>query len=216
MATAERREAASSDRLPSIGVSLQPAIPRRVAPQQSPPPLHRSPIEYLRLFRRCRSGARSATPFERSQPARSAFGLHAVSRRSCRPPTGVSSLLCAPGDICILRRQRRALTLEQGFCGKKPRMSEGSDTALPCAGSIGRAATSTRSTTSLNPRATRCPAADAQRDAAPRSQRSGPRRPAHRALPGFVISLVTRRPAPLPLSSNGIRHFASIVAEIVD
>jgi hypothetical protein len=26
----------------SIGVSLQPAIPRRVAPQQSPPPLHRS------------------------------------------------------------------------------------------------------------------------------------------------------------------------------
>ena len=27
----------------SIGVSLQPAIPRRVAPQQSPPPLHRSP-----------------------------------------------------------------------------------------------------------------------------------------------------------------------------
>ena len=27
----------------SIGVSLQPAIPRRVAPQQSPLPLHRSP-----------------------------------------------------------------------------------------------------------------------------------------------------------------------------
>jgi len=26
-----------------IGVSLQPAIPRRVAPQQSPLPLHRSP-----------------------------------------------------------------------------------------------------------------------------------------------------------------------------
>lgn len=37
------REPTSSDRLPSIGVSLQPAIPRRVAPQQSPPPLHRSP-----------------------------------------------------------------------------------------------------------------------------------------------------------------------------
>jgi hypothetical protein len=27
----------------SIAVSLQPAIPRRVAPQQSPLPLHRSP-----------------------------------------------------------------------------------------------------------------------------------------------------------------------------
>jgi hypothetical protein len=27
----------------SIGVSLQPAIPRRVAPQQSPLPLHQSP-----------------------------------------------------------------------------------------------------------------------------------------------------------------------------
>src|SRR5258708_20245282 len=37
------REVSSSDRLPSIGVSLQPAIPRRVAPQQSPLPLHQSP-----------------------------------------------------------------------------------------------------------------------------------------------------------------------------
>jgi hypothetical protein len=27
----------------SVGVSLQPAIPRRVAPQQSPLPLHQSP-----------------------------------------------------------------------------------------------------------------------------------------------------------------------------
>src|SRR5580700_9252304 len=37
------REPTSSDRLPSIGASLQPAIPRRVAPQQSPLPLHQSP-----------------------------------------------------------------------------------------------------------------------------------------------------------------------------
>src|ERR1700747_3908147 len=37
------REPTSSDRLPSIGVSLQPAIPRRVAPQQSPLALHQSP-----------------------------------------------------------------------------------------------------------------------------------------------------------------------------
>ena len=56
--TAEWREPASSGRLPiralefnragggaclAIGVSLQPAIPRRVAPQQSPFPLHQSP-----------------------------------------------------------------------------------------------------------------------------------------------------------------------------
>ena len=37
------REPESSISSRSIGVSLQPAIPRRVAPQQSPPPLHRSP-----------------------------------------------------------------------------------------------------------------------------------------------------------------------------
>jgi hypothetical protein len=43
LAIAAWREPVGSDRLPSIGVSLQPAIPRRVAPQQSPPPLHRSP-----------------------------------------------------------------------------------------------------------------------------------------------------------------------------
>jgi hypothetical protein len=42
-ATADWREPASSDRSQSIGVSLQPAIPRRVAPQQSPLPLHQSP-----------------------------------------------------------------------------------------------------------------------------------------------------------------------------
>src|SRR5216683_5778428 len=36
----------------SIGVSLQPAIPRRVAPQQSPLPLHQSPtIVKLKLTR---------------------------------------------------------------------------------------------------------------------------------------------------------------------
>ena len=40
IATAEWRKPAGSR---SIGVSLQPAIPRRVAPQQSPLPLHQSP-----------------------------------------------------------------------------------------------------------------------------------------------------------------------------
>src|SRR5438045_9000775 len=41
--TAKWREPTRSDRSRSIGVSLQPAIPRRVAPQQSPLPLHQSP-----------------------------------------------------------------------------------------------------------------------------------------------------------------------------
>src|SRR5689334_407027 len=42
----KRRGRPSNHRLPgsrSIGGSLQPAIPRRVAPQQSPLPLHQSP-----------------------------------------------------------------------------------------------------------------------------------------------------------------------------
>src|ERR1700694_253410 len=41
-----------SGRLPSIGVSLQPAIPRRVAPQQSPLPLH----QLLTIVAQSRSG----------------------------------------------------------------------------------------------------------------------------------------------------------------
>jgi len=47
----------------SIGVSLQPAIPRRVAPQQSPSPLHRSPIliTHLRFRRSIRCAARPST-----------------------------------------------------------------------------------------------------------------------------------------------------------
>jgi hypothetical protein len=39
---AEFREPADDDWPPAIGVSLQPAIPRQVAPQQSPLPLHRA------------------------------------------------------------------------------------------------------------------------------------------------------------------------------
>src|SRR5205823_4288880 len=36
-----------------------------------------------------------------------AFGFDAVPRSPCPPPAAVSSLLCAPGAISILRRQRR-------------------------------------------------------------------------------------------------------------
>jgi hypothetical protein len=74
-----------------IGVSLQPATPRRVAPQQSPPPLHRS----LTMV---------------ADPARAS---NALAQTHCKdialpwlasPPPGMSSLLCAPSDISILRR----------------------------------------------------------------------------------------------------------------
>jgi hypothetical protein len=83
------------DRLPSIGVSLQPAIPRRVAPQQSPLPLHQSPTIIPQI------------PVRRgNQIARlnRTAGMQSRSRSSCPPRTRVSSLLCAPGVISILRR----------------------------------------------------------------------------------------------------------------
>ena len=70
----------------SIGVSLQPAIPRRVAPQQSPLPLHQSPTIVAQS--QCGVSLRSSV----------ALVVSAAN--------GVSSLLCAPGDISILRRQR--------------------------------------------------------------------------------------------------------------
>ena len=78
----------------SIGVSLQPAIPRRVAPQQSPLPLHRSSSTVAQ--------SRSAEAIK-SLLNRTA-GMQSRSRSSCPPPTRVSSLLCAPGVISILRR----------------------------------------------------------------------------------------------------------------
>src|SRR6516164_6674990 len=64
-----------------IGVRLRPAIPRRVAPQQSPPPLHQSAIIV-------------------AEPAHT----HQMRGSTSSLPPGVSSLLCTPGDISILRR----------------------------------------------------------------------------------------------------------------
>jgi hypothetical protein len=119
-----------------IGVSLQPAIPRRVAPQQSPLPLHRSPTivvnpdparqsnVLLNLTARMQSRPRlhgwvrqpfgqipDVVYFDGTHPSASAAPVRwarssrdAVSRWSCPPPTGVSSLLCATGDISTLRR----------------------------------------------------------------------------------------------------------------
>jgi hypothetical protein len=51
-------EPASLDRLPSIGVSLQRAIPRRVASQQSPLPLHR--VSFLSCADTCDSNIEMA------------------------------------------------------------------------------------------------------------------------------------------------------------
>jgi hypothetical protein len=69
----------------SIGVRLQPAIPRRVASQQSPLPLHQSPTIVAQS--QCGVWLRSSVALVVSAP------------------NGVSSLLCAPGVISILRRQ---------------------------------------------------------------------------------------------------------------
>src|SRR6202048_4309975 len=82
------REPTSSDRLPSIGVSLQPAIPRRVAPQQSPLPLHHSPTIIPQI------------PVRRgNQIARLTHCRDTVQVTLLAPVThGVSSLLCTPGD----------------------------------------------------------------------------------------------------------------------
>jgi hypothetical protein len=70
----------------SIGVSLRPAIPRRVAPQQSPPPLHRSPTIV-------------------AHPRGHQIALLNLTVSACPVVvTGVSFLLCTAGVISILRR----------------------------------------------------------------------------------------------------------------
>ena len=94
MATAEWREPASSDRFPSIGVSLQPAIPRRVAPQQSP--LSASPV----------TDNSSSVAIQCGNQMRWSTSPHRLSGRA--DPEGVSFLLCTPGDISILRRHLTA------------------------------------------------------------------------------------------------------------
>ena len=98
----------------SIGVSLRPAIPRRVAPQQSPLPLHRPPtIVADSLLQRDNQMCR-ATSTPRMQPRPPSSMQANSSCRSAPPafgrsrtplPAGVPSLLCTPGDISILRRQ---------------------------------------------------------------------------------------------------------------
>ena len=85
-ATAEWREPASFNRLPSIGVSLQPAIPRRVAPQQSPLPLHRSPS----TIAQSRSAEATKSLFNRTA------GMQSTSRYSCPRQRGCHLYFARP------------------------------------------------------------------------------------------------------------------------
>jgi hypothetical protein len=68
-----------------IAVSLQPAIPRRVAPQQSPLPLHRSPT----IVAQSRSGeAVKCAAQPHCKDAVQRFAVTALSRRAHPPPMG--------------------------------------------------------------------------------------------------------------------------------
>jgi hypothetical protein len=76
-----------------IGVSLQPAIPRRVAPQQSPLPLHQSP----RILAQSQSGEaiKCALNFRKD-------AAHAVARRWVAAPALAVSA-ANPSVISTLR-----------------------------------------------------------------------------------------------------------------
>jgi hypothetical protein len=96
----------ASDRLPSIGVSLQPAIPRRVAPQQSPLPLHQSPpiLPQIPVRRRNQIARLNLTA-----------GIQSRSPFSCPSPTGchlylarrVPFLSCADIQRARMRQKDR-------------------------------------------------------------------------------------------------------------
>ena len=90
-ATAQWREPASSDRLASIGASLQPAIPRWVAPQQRPLPLHQSPNSSSIPIRRD-DQIRSSASLQGGHPA---FDCDAVALIVSAATGGVISILRA-------------------------------------------------------------------------------------------------------------------------
>jgi hypothetical protein len=75
-----------------IGVSLQPAIPRRVAPQQSPLPLHQSP----RILAQSQSGeaikCAAQLPQGCSSGPRPAFGWAPALAVSAANPSVISTL----------------------------------------------------------------------------------------------------------------------------
>ena len=90
----------------SIGVSLQPA--KSSAGCSPAEPASASPVTDDNSSIPIRRGNQSRCSFSLqacSSGPRPASGCRAVSRSSGPPPTGVSSLLCAPRVISILRRQ---------------------------------------------------------------------------------------------------------------
>jgi hypothetical protein len=91
LAAAEWREPASSDRLSVHRSESQPAIPRRVAPQQSPLPLHQSPT-IVAQSRPARQSNASLNLTARMPPA---FGCDACRAGHVRRQRGVISTLHA-------------------------------------------------------------------------------------------------------------------------
>ena len=99
----------------SIGVSLQPAIPWRVAPQQSPSPLHRSPILITHLC----SGAQSNALLDLTATAQTSPRSHwtgpnieAMPMRSAPRPRSVISTLRARCHFYLApTEQRRAIAI---------------------------------------------------------------------------------------------------------
>ena len=145
LATVERREPASSDRLPVHRSKFQPAIPRRVAPQQSPLPLHQSPriLAQSQIRRRnqmrCSTSAQAVAPRLLVAPAlavsaaRSAistlragchFYLAPTSRRS-RPLTPVNRKR-TPGERLFWSvggpKKRPAIATSRLRPGEMPKM----------------------------------------------------------------------------------------------
>ena len=129
-ATADWREPASSDRSQSIGVSLQPAIPRRVAPQQSPLPLHRSPMTVAQS--RSGEAIKSAAQASLQGGHHPAFDCDAVALIVSAATVGVISTLragchfyLAPTFEAAAGRSHRSERLTA-----RPRSTSSSNTAL--------------------------------------------------------------------------------------
>ena len=115
-AFAECRKPTSCDRLPVHRSESPTGYSSAGCSPAEPLPLHRSPSTVAQ--------SRSAEAIK-SLLNRTA-GMQSRSRSSCPPPTRVSSLLCAPGDISILRRHLTVAT--SGTSMRPPSLLPGSRT----------------------------------------------------------------------------------------
>ena len=113
--SAECRKPTSCDRLPVHRSESPTGYSSAGCSPAEPLPLHRSPSTVAQ--------SRSAEAIK-SLLNRTA-GRQSRSRSSCPPPTRVSSLLCAPGVISILRRHRSCAPYRGMLVGTKgvPTMS---------------------------------------------------------------------------------------------